>query len=93
MSLCGSFHIGTSIAYNRRSHAVSAIASDPEGFTFPLVKLSARTRIDVGPRSGNDFGHWFGALVQMFPREAFELVHGMDPEAFADGEAMTSDLS
>jgi len=26
----------------------------------------------------SSFGHWFGALIQIMPREAFELVGGMD---------------
>ncbi len=33
---------------------------------------------EVGPTNGSDFGHWFGALIQIYPREAFETVHGMD---------------
>jgi hypothetical protein len=33
---------------------------------------------EIGPSSGSGFGHWYGALIQMFPREAFEIVHGMD---------------
>lgn len=51
------------------------IASDPAD---PFPFSSPPDSVDVGPRSGNDFGHWFGALIQIFPREAFELVHGMD---------------
>ena len=35
--------------------------------------------VDVGPTNGSGFGHWFGALIQMMPREAFEAAHGMDP--------------
>jgi hypothetical protein len=31
--------------------------------------------VDEGGRS---FGHWFGALVQLMPREAFEAANGMD---------------
>jgi hypothetical protein len=36
----------------------------------------------VGNRERAAFGHWFGALIQMMPREAFETVGGMD-ERFA----------
>jgi glycosyltransferase involved in cell wall biosynthesis len=28
--------------------------------------------------SGQSIGHWFGAMVQIFPREAFEVVNGAD---------------
>lgn len=33
----------------------------------------------INPSNGSGFGHWFGALIQIHPRETFELVHGMDP--------------
>jgi hypothetical protein len=52
------------------------IASDP---TDPFQFESPPDAVDVGPTSGSGFGHWFGALIQMMPREAFETVHGMDP--------------
>lgn len=29
--------------------------------------------------SGSPFGHWYGALIQIMPREAFETVGGWDP--------------
>jgi len=34
---------------------------------------------EIGPPNGSEFGHWFGALIQIFPREAFETIHGMSP--------------
>lgn len=33
----------------------------------------------VEDTTGSSFGHWFGALIQIFPREAWEAVGGMDP--------------
>jgi hypothetical protein len=52
------------------------IASDPDNpFQFPVPPADD----EVGPTNGSGFGHWFGALIQIFPREAFELVGGMDP--------------
>ncbi len=51
------------------------LASDPKD---PFPFSSPPDSVDVGPRNGNDFGHWFGALIQIFPREAFQAVHGMD---------------
>lgn len=49
--------------------------SDPaEPFRFN----SPPDDVDVGPTNGSDFGHWFGALIQIYPREAFEMVRGMD---------------
>jgi predicted glycosyltransferase involved in capsule biosynthesis len=52
------------------------LASGP-GDPFPFA--SPPDADEVGPWKGSAFGHWFGALIQMFPREAFELVQGMDP--------------
>ena len=51
------------------------LASDPSD-PFPFG--SPPDIDDVGPMNGSGFGHWFGALIQIYPREAFELVHGMD---------------
>lgn len=33
---------------------------------------------DLDSSSGVSIGHWYGALIQMMPREAFIEVHGMD---------------
>jgi hypothetical protein len=55
---------------------LTLIASDPAD---PYPFLSPPDIIDIGPSSGSGFGHWFGALIQIMPREAFQLVHGMDP--------------
>ena len=52
------------------------IASDPaEPFWFGTPPDDDQ----VGPTNGSGFGHWFGALIQIMPREAFGTVHGMDP--------------
>ena len=51
------------------------IASDPSD---PFEFASPPDDDLVGPKSGSEFGHWFGALIQIFPREAFEMVRGMD---------------
>lgn len=34
---------------------------------------------DVGSTAGSAAGHWFGALIQIMPREAYMMVGGMDP--------------
>jgi hypothetical protein len=69
------------IPYNRlfrltRVATMYLIASDPKD---PFKFGAPPDDIDVGPTNGSGFGHWFGALIQIFPREAFEAVHGMDP--------------
>jgi predicted glycosyltransferase involved in capsule biosynthesis len=40
-----------------------------------LLGVPARTSLTV---SDTEKAHWFGALIQVMPREAFELVGGMD---------------
>ena len=50
------------------------IVSDPEHahrFSVP-PKF-----VDCGDMHGSGAGHWFGALIQIMPREAFELAGGM----------------
>lgn len=34
--------------------------------------------IDAGTESGVPYGHWYGALIQIHPRESFEVTWGMD---------------
>ncbi len=52
------------------------IESDPRRPTrFP----SPPDHDDVEGMEGSSFGHLFGAMIQILPREAFELVGGMDP--------------
>jgi len=46
---------------------------DPERFPSPPDDL------DVESMEGSAFGHHFGALIQIMPREAFFAVGGMDP--------------
>lgn len=53
-------------------YLIGSDASDPFQFSTPPEQD------EVGPTNGSGFGHWFGALIQIFPREAFETVHGMD---------------
>jgi len=58
-----------------RPSTLLLIGSDPcDPFRFG----SPPDEEDVGPTSGSGFGHWYGALIQIYPREAFEMVHGMD---------------
>lgn len=52
------------------------LGSEPDD---PFQFSSPPDDVDVGPTNGSEFGHWFGALIQIFPREAFELVQGMSP--------------
>ena len=59
-----------------RISTLYVIGSDP---CDPFEFTSPPDEVDVGPTTGSGFGHWFGALVQIFPSEAFEAVHGMDP--------------
>ena len=50
-------------------------ASEPDD---PFLFATPPADDEVGPKGGSNFGHWYGALIQIFPREAFERVHGMD---------------
>ena len=52
------------------------IASEPDE---PFEFGSPPDNDDVGPTNGSDVAHHYGALIQIFPREAFEAVRGMDP--------------
>lgn len=68
------------VPYNRlfrltRVSTLMLIGSEPsDPFTFS----SPPDDDEVGPTNGSGFGHWFGALIQIYPREAFQFVHGMD---------------
>jgi N-terminal domain of galactosyltransferase len=57
-------------------YVLTSTANDPFEFKDP-------PRPDyIEERQGNSQGHWFGALCQIMPREAYEEVGGMD-ERFA----------
>lgn len=56
-------------------YTLQIIASDPQ---HPLIPPNPPDASIVESRERSMFGHWFGALIQMMPREAFELVGGMD---------------
>jgi len=52
------------------------ISSDPTNpFKFDIPPDPE----DVGSTTGSSFGHWFGALIQILPREAFVRIGGWDP--------------
>jgi glycosyltransferase involved in cell wall biosynthesis len=52
------------------------LASDPAAaWRFPVPPKV----FDCGDMHGSGVGHWFGALIQIMPREAFEVTGGMDP--------------
>ena len=54
------------------------LESDPaDPFRYPVPP--ARSDIENDPLTGIKQGHWFGALIQLMPREAFEHLGGMDP--------------
>jgi hypothetical protein len=52
------------------------VASDPAN---ALQFSTPPNSWDVGSTLGSGIGHRYGALVQIFPREAFELMGGLDP--------------
>lgn len=52
------------------------LASDP---CDPLQFSTPPPREDVESVNGSGSGHFYGALAQIMPREAFEIVGGMDP--------------
>lgn len=59
-----------------REATAHLLASDPTApWCFPVPPKP----FDVGDTHGSDVSHWFGALVQLMPREAFEATGGMDP--------------
>lgn len=65
----------------RRIYRLTRVASrrvlhsDP---THPLRFPSPPDATDVESTEGSAHGHHFGAMIQIMPREAFELVGGMD---------------
>jgi hypothetical protein len=59
-----------------------------EAYTMDLLETSPTTPIplpppmsdvEVMPPGASGYGHTYGAMCQVMPREAFGLVHGMDP--------------
>ncbi len=52
------------------------IESDPE---CPLRLPTPPPHRDIENPDTSSYGHQYGAMIQMLPREAFELVGGMDP--------------
>lgn len=52
------------------------LASDP---AHPLRLPSPPSHFQIDSVNGPSYGHHFGAMIQILPREAFELVGGMDP--------------
>ena len=53
------------------------INSDPNN---PLQYPNPPNLNDVIDIASSSYGHWFGALIQIMPREAFETTGGMDPQ-------------
>jgi len=52
------------------------LESDPaDPYPFPSPLDAASTLGDTDPK----VGHWYGAMIQIMPREAFESVGGWDP--------------
>lgn len=44
----------------------------------PMIFGDPPPPADLDPSGGVSYGHWYGALIQMMPREAFESVGDMD---------------
>lgn len=53
----------------------NVLMSDPQ---HPLTFSSPPPRQDLEGVEGSAFGHWYGALIQIMPREAFIAAGGMD---------------
>jgi predicted glycosyltransferase involved in capsule biosynthesis len=53
----------------------NVIMSDPKN---PLRFSTPPPRNDIEGVEGSAFGHWYGALIQIMPREAFIAAGGMD---------------
>lgn len=66
-------------AFSRR-----VLESDPRHPLWP-GDFPHREIVDVIPEKSSSCAHWFGALIQVMPREAFETVGGMDPRHFSWG--------
>lgn len=52
------------------------LASNP---AHPLRFSASPNPRDTEDTGSSSFGHWWGALIQVMPREAYELVGGCDP--------------
>jgi hypothetical protein len=66
----------------RRFYRLTESATHNVLMSDPAKPLSATARppapADIDSLEGSAFGHWFGALVQVMPREAFIAAGGMD---------------
>lgn len=63
-----------------KAYTEDVLESDPAHPLFPPVHPGPDITEEIGEKKGSSsHGHWFGALIQMLPREAFEFVGGMDP--------------
>ncbi len=60
----------------RRRRTEKLIKSDPE-FDYQIPHPPPPGWVEPG--NSSDYGHPYGALIQIVPREAFKLVHGFDP--------------
>lgn len=58
-----------------REASQRVLASDPAD---PLVFSSPPSRDDTEDQSSASNGHWWGALIQVMPREAYDIVGGCD---------------
>jgi hypothetical protein len=63
--------------FYRLTEAATQLVLDSEP-THPYVFPDPPAPGDLASNRGNSSGHWYGALIQIMPREAFELVGGMD---------------
>jgi len=63
-------------------YTLEILKKDPEK---PLNVPSPPSDDVVSNRERSAYGHWFGALIQMMPREAFEMVGGMDERFYGWG--------
>ena len=59
--------------YRLRQDATARLLRQPAH--WPIRTLAE----DCEDGASHNYGHRFGAMAQMMPREAFELTHGMDP--------------
>lgn len=55
---------------------IKVLESNPK---WPKVFPEPPPHKDIESTIGTGFGHKFGALIMILPKEAFELVNGMDP--------------
>jgi len=64
--------------------SLEILNSDPAG-TYPRYFAAQPASYNLEHSSANDIGHWFGALIQIMPREAFFMVGGMDTRFYGWG--------